>query len=88
MGHEKPPKGTADTAGDPKSKTKQQWQVEDIEKASIDDAKETSNFRNGFHEILFVWIVTSAQWMSVRLYAIYAIPLLSHPWHYFSECID
>ena len=74
MGHEKPPKGTADTAGDPKSKTKQQWQVEDIEKASIDDAKETSNFRNGFHEILFVWVVTSAQWMTVWLLQNMQIP--------------
>lgn len=32
---------------------------EELEKVS------QSNFRNGLHEIIFVWVVTSAQWITV-----------------------
>jgi len=39
---------------------------EELEKVS------QSNFRNGLHEIMFVWVVTSAHWITV-----FFSPLLS-----------
>jgi len=43
----------------PDSSRSQLQGPEGLEKAS------QSNFRNGLHEIIFVWVVTSAQWVTV-----------------------